>query len=289
MHAGDGSCQTRPARHQRRKVYFMQTADRTAVAGIAAGLAGAVMTALLEKVFPDTSIWIWQSFFVASALTLAFSFAFLADEHLCRPYFRRTIMAPALLIIISSLGFIAGIAWALTGKVLLLTESFDHAPDVTARFVYPKFPSLVLVNQSSKIARQIKWSAAIWNLDDPRTYVNPNPAENAHDPLPIPAATFDFLRPHASGGPQTLFNEQYIKPGQRLFGSVSVICPECSRGHTYIVSIVWGGGGWYTEILESQEGELVIPSHFTKDLVASYYTELLKLISESSRAPIGES
>jgi hypothetical protein len=98
----------------------MQTADRTAVAGIVAGLAGAVMTALLEKVLPDAPLWIWQGLFTASAIVLLFSLSFLADEHLCRPRIGRTIVGPALLIIISSLGFIAGIAWALTGNVPLL-------------------------------------------------------------------------------------------------------------------------------------------------------------------------
>jgi hypothetical protein len=102
----------------------MQTADRTAMAGIAASLAGAVMTTLLEKVFPNAPPWIWQSLFVVSTMVLAFSLAFLLDEHVCRPHFRRTIVGPALLMIISSLGFIAGIAWALTGKVPLLTSSF---------------------------------------------------------------------------------------------------------------------------------------------------------------------
>jgi hypothetical protein len=119
--------------------------------------------------------------------------------------------------------------------------------------------------------------------------VNPNPAASAHDPLPIPVSTFDFLRPHASSGPLTLFNEQYIKSGQRLFGSVSVICPECSRGHSYVLGIVWGKEGWYTEISDRKDGELVIPPHFTRDLIVAYHEELLKMIPDASRTAIGDS
>jgi hypothetical protein len=194
---------------------------------------------------------------------------------------------PISLMVVGGMIFFVGAIWlgvvnerkpllAGANKVTGVLSQPSNTPDVIARFVYPKSPALVLVNRSDKIARQIKWSAAIWNLDDPRTYVNPNPAQVAHDPLPIPVSTFDFLRPHSSGGPQTIFNEQYIKPGQRLFGSISVICPECSRGHTYVVSIIWGTGGWYTEILDRRDGELVISQHFTKDLVAAYHEELQK-------------
>jgi hypothetical protein len=162
------------------------------------------------------------------------------------------------------------------------------APDVAIRFVYPKAPALLLVNQSDQIARQIKWSAAIWNIDDPRTYANPNAGPNNHDPLPISVQTFDFLRPKATGGPQTLFDERLIKPGQRLFGTVSVVCPDCQRGRTYFVHITWGEGGWYTEIADRTEGELVIPHHFTKELVQKYYTESLALIPDNVRNAIPE-
>jgi hypothetical protein len=95
----------------------MQLADKTAIAGIVAGLAGGVMTALLDKIFPGTPLWLLQSLFALSGLALVFSFAVLVDEHVCKPRLRRALVGPALLIIISTLGFIAGVAWAITGKV----------------------------------------------------------------------------------------------------------------------------------------------------------------------------
>jgi hypothetical protein len=130
----------------------MQTADRTAMAGIVAGLAGAVMTALFEKVFPNAPVWIWQSLFASSVIVLAFSLAFLADEHLCRPRFKRTIVGPGLLIILSSLGFIAGIAWALTGKVPLLAASPNpaHATSPIAVVLLPSAGQMRLHNNGNE-------------------------------------------------------------------------------------------------------------------------------------------
>jgi len=168
------------------------------------------------------------------------------------------------------------------------SESTPLHPDVTIRFVYSKNPSLVLVNQSSVIARTIKWSVAIWNLDDQRTYINKNPAPNAHDPLPIPSQTYDFLRPHTSGGPQLLFDTTYVKAGQHLFGSASVVCPDCTRGHTYIVDIIWNQSGWYAEVLDQREGELIIPRHITNEDVDSYYKTWIDMIPEASRLTIGD-
>src|SRR5277367_4838809 len=65
-------------------------------------------------------------------------------------------------------------------------------PDVSLRLVYPESPALLLVNTSPIVARDIKYWAAIWNLDKP----------DRNDPLPIPAATFDYIRAHETGGPE---------------------------------------------------------------------------------------
>jgi len=163
-------------------------------------------------------------------------------------------------------------------------------PDVTVRLVYPDHTAIVLVNNSDAIAKEIKWTVVVWNLDDPRTYLSTNPGPNSHDPLPIPVSMFDFLRPHSSGGPQTLFARpdirEFAKDGQRLFGSMSVICPDCKKGHTYFVYEEIGKGGWYSEVADVENGELVIPQHLTKDLVQQYYKEALERVPESARISI---
>lgn len=198
---------------------------------------------------------------------------------------------------LSALLIAIGVVLVITGIVLynapanVETQSATpnpppSSPDVAIRLVYPSAPALVLVNQSDQVVRQIKWSAAIWNIDDSRTYVNPNAAPDAHDPLPIPVQVFDFLRPKALGGPQLLFDDRLIKPGQRLFGSISVICPDCPRGRTYFVHIVWGEGGWFSEITDRTDGALVIPSRFTKELVQQYYKEGTTIVPTQARNAI---
>jgi hypothetical protein len=74
--------------------------------------------------------------------------------------------------------------------------------DVSLRFVYPKSPALILVNNSDVIAKNIKWSVALWNMDLP----------DRNDPLPIPVSTFDWIKPHDEGGPQNLFNTPLVCP-----------------------------------------------------------------------------
>lgn len=201
------------------------------------------------------------------------------------------IPAVALVGAIAALSLSEELRWVIGRETkTLVQQSAVEAPDVALRFVYPKSPALVLVNESGAIARNIKSAVALWNMDDPRTYVNPNASPDAHDPLPIPVATFDFLRPRTAGGPQNLFDSPlvapHIKNGQRLFGSASIICPECARGHTYIFSIIWGEGGWYVEALNSREGELLIPANFNKETVAAFFREIVAQTPESARIPI---
>jgi hypothetical protein len=274
----------------------MQIGDRTTVTGIILSAAIALGTLAVPQDF-----WTAHEGLRGPVLVGCGIIAIVCVLYLCYLHIDwRSKVYPVLLMILGAAFFFTGAIWLgvineqppvspSSANIMGIRPqpSERDAPDVIAQFMYPKSPALVLVNRSDKIARQIKWSVAIWNLDDPRIYMNPSPAEVTHDPLPIPVSTFDFLRPHASGGPLTLFNQQYVKSGQRLFGSVSVICPECSRGHTYVISVIWGSGGWYTEILDRKEGELVIPPHFTKDLIVAYYEELLKKIPESSRKAIG--
>ena len=164
-------------------------------------------------------------------------------------------------------------------------------PDVTLKFVYPSEPALVLINNSNKVARDIKWTVLLWNLDNPRDYSNPND-NNTHEPLQIPVSFYDFIRPHAKGGPQNLFGSPivapYVKSGDRLIGSASVICAECERGHTFFVYVVFNKGGWYYEIKDQSSGDVVIPKRLTRDMVSDYAQHVLETAREGERVPIEE-
>ncbi len=172
---------------------------------------------------------------------------------------------------------ITGLAWVYPQFWITLGQ---QRSDVAMRFVYPKAPALVLVNQSPVIAREIKWAVVLWNVDLP----------DRDEPLPIPVSTIDWLRPGASGGPQSLFDQPNVavalKPGDRLIGTASVICAECARGRSYIVSIIWGEGGWFSELEGERGGDLLIPGKFDKGSRAAYFRALEAAAPTDARVAI---
>jgi hypothetical protein len=129
----------------------------------------------------------------------------------------------------------------------------ERQPDVALGLVTPEEPALVITNLSGLVASQIKWSVVLWNQDAPTPF----------GPLPIPTQTFEFLRPTESSGPQRLFTDpvaKFVSKGQRLIGSAAVSCPTCGRGRTYVVSIVFGEGGWFYELPNDETGAILVPS-----------------------------
>lgn len=160
------------------------------------------------------------------------------------------------------------------------TDISIDKPDLALRFIYPESPTLVLINQSPVVAKDIKWTVALWNMDLPER----------NDPLPIPVSTFDWIRPNNEGGPQNLFDalpvKLLLKPGDRLFGSASVCSPDCIQGRTYIIYIVWGKSGWFAEVEEEKSGNILIPPNFLKASRDLYFKTLEGMISVNSRIPI---
>lgn len=152
--------------------------------------------------------------------------------------------------------------------------------DVALRFIYAREPALVIVNRSNSTARDIKWTLAIWNMD----------LADRNDPLPIPVSTFDWIRPHRESGPLNLFGSLSVAPllksGDHLFGSASIICPDCFRGRTYVVYIVYGQSGWYSEIQSETSGDLIVPKNFLRDNRETYFKELEATIPQKNRIPI---
>jgi hypothetical protein len=62
-----------------------------------------------------------------------------------------------------------------------------------------------------------------------------------------------------------------------------VICPDCSRGYTYLISIDFGTGGWISEVDGMTTGELVIPTNF-KD--TARFFAMVDEVPVASRVPI---
>jgi len=167
-------------------------------------------------------------------------------------------------------------------------------PDVTIKFVHPASPALVLVNNSGVVAKEIKWTVVIWNLDNPRAYSphQPDYPAEVHEPFQIPVSSFDFLLANSSSGPLNLFGSAlvapFVKPGDRLVGSASAICPECPKAHSYLLSFVYGEGGWFSELKQFTKGELTTPIPLTRTNVANSFNLLIAGVPEKDRVPIGD-
>lgn len=121
--------------------------------------------------------------------------------------------------------------------------------DFSLNLVYPENPALVIANPTDKVTREIKYAFALWNL-----------SSTSMEPLPIRIQTFDWIGPHQSGGPQRVFEPTFnLKVGDHIIGSMAASCPDGVRGHTYLVSIIWGKGGWIAELEGERSGSLVCP------------------------------
>jgi hypothetical protein len=280
----------------------MQTGDKTSLGGVGLGLAVAVAAAAGPLAFPNVLPAIWRSIFWCAIALAGLCFFYL----LCLHFDWRKRLAPLLLMIVGGIMFFVGASWY--GISFLPVDKLDRpnstnkpsgeqpsiveTPDVTLEFVFAESPGLVLVNRSNKIAREIRWAVVLWNIDDPKVYSNPTAPDmqSNHEPLPIPTSTVDFVRPHSETGPLNLFGSPIIrsnvKAGDRLIGSASVICPDCARGYTFIVYIVFGQGGWYYNDLNNRSGDVVIPRRLTRQNVLSYFNELIQRVAEKDRIPI---
>ncbi len=230
-----------------------------------------------------TEFWVARIFFIAAAIELVGLSTYWLYVSVW-PLVARLIIAAFVGVIVMP-ATIGSLAWVDSRQERVreqLPPPKPKPPDVTLSFVYPKTPALVIANLSDSVARDIKWTVALWNIDLP----------DRNDPLPIPVSTFDWIKPHEKGGPQDLFGGPLVapllKPTNRLFGSASVSCPECSRGRTYIVYIVWGSHGWFSEIENEKSGNLIIPVNFLKETREAYFKALEAAVPKESRIPIAE-
>ncbi len=245
----------------------MSVGDRLGIAGLIVGF----LAIALMYLAPDRKGIGWIAL-AAAVVLIAGWFYFEAKNPLLRAFHTAPVMTTL------AVGIAGGVVVALLFAAIaknapLITvppseKASEALPEVALRFVYPKSPALVIVNSSNSLARDIKWTVVLWNMDLP----------DRADPLPIPVSTFDWLKPHQEGGPQNLFGGGSVAPllksGDRLFGSASVNCPNCARGRTYIVYIVYGNGGWVSDLPEENSGGLIIPPNVLKETREEYFKNL---------------
>lgn len=147
----------------------------------------------------------------------------------------------------------AEIVTGVTARLASLLPPPAAPPNVTACLVDSKRPALVLVNSSDVVAEQIMYSYALFDLD----------ANNPNEPLHIPTAKAEFIRPHQAGGPENIFDSVVgppaTKDGDRIVGSIAISCPRCAIGRTYLVSITLGTTGWFALVEGRKDGLLEAP------------------------------
>jgi hypothetical protein len=128
-------------------------------------------------------------------------------------------------------------------------ESAKVQPDISARLISKKELTVALINVSPPgiVVRDPKLTLVIWDLDLP----------DHDEPLPegrVITKTFDgkwirqeeiFIVIRFTRVPEVA---ALIKPGHRLFGWMTVTCPDCIRTKAYWIYTIHGEGGWYTEI-----------------------------------------
>jgi len=113
--------------------------------------------------------------------------------------------------------------------------------NLSLRFVYPNEVSLIVDNaQGAGLADRPKYWAQLIDLD------------NIHgNYLQIPVSMGDYIRSGDFLGPAQFMGlpavKSLVKPGDRVFGSVSVSCPTCIKTRTYWLYVKVGEGGWYEE------------------------------------------
>ncbi len=156
-------------------------------------------------------------------------------------------------------------------------------PNVALRFVNPTEPDLAVENLSGAVVREIIWVPALWDVDSPER------SPGTIQPLKVASVTVGWLQPHQTGGPQQLFTPEVaseLKRGDRIYGSVSVSCPLCPQGHTYILALRWREGGWYYEVPGVTDARAFVPVTATHEGLARFAQGIEADVPFSARIPI---
>jgi hypothetical protein len=107
-------------------------------------------------------------------------------------------------------------------------------PDVSVILVHPKAPG-VWVNPPNILANKVVVIPFLWDLDLP----------DRNTSLTIHRVDYDWIRPDQHAGPTALIPAEdgnVVKAGHRIFGFISVTCPECAKTRDYFVCFTNGDG-----------------------------------------------
>jgi hypothetical protein len=166
----------------------------------------------------------------------------------------------------------------LQGDVSGLKPVKTPMPDLRVRFVHPQEVAIAIDNSAhAGVADKPKYGVALIDLDN-----------LGADFLRIPTQMGDYIRPGDFWGPNQFMGidavKTVVKPGDRVFGSVSVSCPHCVKSRGYWLFIKVGDGGWYAE----QEGEPkgIANRSAAETLAANPDAYMERLAPQKTRVPI---
>jgi hypothetical protein len=161
----------------------------------------------------------------------------------------------------------------------------EAKPDLVGWIVNPTSPQLLLW-PTGAVARSVEADPLLWDIDrDDKT---------SGDSLIVNQMRYDWIRPDQHGGPSSLLDsrdiQNVVKPGHRIFGYLTLTCPECDRVRLYWIYFVYGQGGWFAEI---PKGIAPNPKAIGNSIPLlrrnnALLQQELGNIPEISRIPIGE-
>jgi hypothetical protein len=189
--------------------------------------------------------------------------------------------------------WLPGLPGVLSGKPLTpqeVTRSLpapvilSERPDIGMEFVNPLDVAFRMVNLSN-VLRDPKYGFDLMDID--RSSTESGTTTPYILPIPAFADAGDFLRPKTNFLQRPIVStfpqvREAVKPGDRIFGYVTVSCPNCVKDRRYWVFFVNGSGGWYSETPTKDPFELPV-------LAASGDVEgqLEKLVPPAKRIAIG--
>jgi hypothetical protein len=189
----------------------------------------------------------------------------------------------------SILAGLAGLAYACLVWYAIVTSEKPPAVDVTALFVSRLQPSIILSNNSSRTASSIIWSPVLFNLTDAYNIVASG-RDDVVQPLQIPAQRLDFLKAGQKSLQIDIFQGRIhgLKYGDKIFGSVTINCQDCGRGHTFIYFVAIGQSGWVWEDTKLDSGYALVPVTGMATSIIKFYNQLNSLIPQDKRLSIYE-
>lgn len=172
----------------------------------------------------------------------------------------------------------------LAAGAALAAEKYFAKSGVTLRVVDPSEPGLVFTNRTRSETNTIRYSVALWKM---------GPDGN---PLRLTNEVLARLGPGETSTVVTLFDTTEIRSrlreGNKVVGAIGLDCADCARGYSYRVYISYGEGGWFAEVPNATDGNLVMPpQYFSNGVFYSSDVELslrfwINEIAASERIPI---